>query len=87
MGTAALLWLGCLRMVMAVGSTEFARARAPAVVGLTFGLLVVHHGICNYRGEWFAMWQSAPWNGQHKVFEFISMIAGVLVVVLIPEVN
>jgi predicted small integral membrane protein len=84
-GTAALLWLGTLLLLATVGTDGFARARTPAVAGLTVGLLLYMAGFVTIGGEWFAMWQSATWNGQQKAFEFIAMSATVLIVLLLPE--
>ena len=84
-GTATLLWLGTLRLLATIGTDRFVHARTPAVVGLTLGLLLYMVGFITVGGEWFAMWQSATWNGQQKAFEFITMIAAVLIVLLLPE--
>ncbi len=83
--TAALLWLGTLSLFATVGRAEFVRARALAVAGLTVGLLLYMVGFVTIGGEWFAMWQSATWNGQQKAFEFIAMMGAVLLVLLLPE--
>src|SRR3954447_15239015 len=83
--TAVPLWLGTMSLFAAIGGAEFARARALAVVGLTVGLLLYMVGFVTIGGEWFAMWQSATWNGQQKAFEFIAMIGAVLLVLLLPE--
>jgi predicted small integral membrane protein len=83
--TAALLWLGTLSLCAAIRRADFARARALAVAGLTVGLLLYMAGFVTIGGEWFAMWQSATWNGQQKAFEFIAMIGAVLLVLLLPE--
>ncbi len=56
-----------------------------AWAGLTLGLLLYIIGFVTIGGEWFAMWQSAVWNGQQKAFEFIGMIGLVLTVLLLPE--
>ncbi|PPQ31983.1 hypothetical protein CCS01_16155 [Rhodopila globiformis] len=84
---AALLWLGCARLLAAVGTAGFARAKPLAVAGLTAGLLLYMVGFITIGGEWFAMWQSATWNGQRKAFAFIAMIGMVLLVLLLPEEN
>lgn len=84
-GAAVLLWLGTLRLLGAVTTAGFMRARALAVVGLTVGLLLYLVGFITIGGEWFAMWQSAIWNGQRKAFEFITMISAVLIVLVLPE--
>jgi predicted small integral membrane protein len=84
-GAAALLWLGTLQLLATVRTDRFAGARTPAVAGLTVGLLLYMVGFVTVGGEWFAMWQSATWNGQQKAFEFTAMIAAVLIVLLLPE--
>ncbi len=84
-GTAALLWLSTLLLLATVGTDGFARAKTLAAAGLTVGLLLYMVGFVTVGGKWFAMWQSATWNGQQKAFEFITMIAGVLIVLLLPE--
>ena len=32
-------------------------------------------------GEWFAMWQSATWNGEEAAFRFYVAVLGVLIFV------
>src|SRR3954452_947416 len=83
--TAVLLWLGTVAMSARIGKAGFAPARTLAVAGLTLGLLLYLVGFVTVGGEWFAMWQSATWNGQQKAFEFIAMISAVLIVLLLPE--
>jgi predicted small integral membrane protein len=38
-------------------------AKAPAIAGLTLALLLWLVAFLAVGGEWFAMWQSAQWNG------------------------
>ena len=83
--TAVLLWLGTLSLLASIGEAGFARTRTLAVAGLTVGLLLYMVGFVTIGGEWFAMWQSATWNGQQKAFEFIAMIGVVLIVLLLPD--
>lgn len=83
--TAVVLWLGVLRLLRSVRSTQFGQAKALAAAGLTLGILLYAVGFIVIGGEWFAMWQSDTWNGQEKSFDFITMIAAVLVVLLLPE--
>lgn len=82
---AVILWLGSVRLLAAVRTDAFGRARNAAVVGLTLGLLLYAVGFVAVGGEWFAMWQSQTWNGQQKAFDFIAMIGAVLIVLLLPE--
>jgi len=85
LAVTGLLWFGCWRLAAALPGPDFAGAKGFAVIGLTLGLLLYMTGFATIGGEWFAMWQSAVWNGQQKAFEFIGMIGLVLVVLLLPE--
>jgi predicted small integral membrane protein len=38
-------------------------------------------------GEWFAMWQSAAWNGQEAAFRFYVAVLGVLIFVSLPDAD
>lgn len=82
---AVLLWLGAARLLTVAGTPAFEEAKGIAVAGLTIGLLLYMVGFIIAGGEWFAMWQSAVWNGQQKAFDFIAMIGLVLVVLLLPD--
>ncbi|OEO32897.1 hypothetical protein VW23_009380 [Devosia insulae DS-56] len=83
--TALVLWVGVIRLLVAVSGPGFVRAKGIAAVGLTMGFLLFGLGFVVVGGEWFAMWQSETWNGQQKAFEFISMIGLALAVLLLPE--
>jgi predicted small integral membrane protein len=82
---AALLWAGTVRLLATIGSRDFNRAKATAVGGLSLGFLLYAVGFVSVGGEWFAMWQSQIWNGQQKAFEFIGMIAAVLVILMLSD--
>jgi predicted small integral membrane protein len=82
---AFLLWIGAGRMFLAARSASFAAVKGAAVLGLTLGFLLYAVGFVTIGGEWFAMWQSATWNGQSKAFEFVGWIGAVLLIVLLPE--
>ena len=79
---AALLWLGCLRVLVTLGTAGTARARAPAVAEPIIGLLLCMVGFVSIGGEWLTMWQSTTWNGQQTASGFIAMISVVLIVLL-----
>jgi predicted small integral membrane protein len=79
--TALVCWWGainCFRSVRGTGE-QFRRARKPAVVGLTLGLLLFLVGFLTVAAEWFAMWQSPQWNGQAAAFRMFAVIGLVLV--------
>ena len=82
--TAVVLWIGVVRLLQAVAGPGFAEAKPIAVVGLSMGFILYAVGFVVIGGEWFAMWQSAKWNGQQAAFEFLTMISAVLIV-LLPE--
>jgi predicted small integral membrane protein len=83
--TAALLWMGAIRLLTAVGTADFGQAKILAAAGLTIGLMLYVVGFIAIGGEWFAMWQSQIWNGQQKAFDFVALISAVLIVLLLPE--
>ncbi|MDE2517142.1 MAG: DUF2165 domain-containing protein [Rhodospirillales bacterium] len=82
---AAWLWLAVWRLLRALRGEGFHAAAGFAAIGLTLGFLLYTLGFVIIGGEWFAMWQSASWNGQQKAFGFLTMIGIVLVVLLLPE--
>ncbi|MBV8119353.1 MAG: DUF2165 family protein [Alphaproteobacteria bacterium] len=45
------------------------------------GFVVWFFGFMVVGGEWFAMWQSAKWNGQEATFRFYLTILAVLLYV------
>ena len=83
--TAAVLWVGAVRLLWAASPNEVRRAKETAAVGLVFGFLLYSVGFVSIGGEWFAMWQSETWNGQQKAFNFLAMISAVLIVLLLPD--
>jgi len=84
--TALLCWLGAARLWAASDDrVAFAQARPMAVAGLTAAWLLYAAGFMTVGGEWFAMWQSATWNGQAKAAQFLVMIGIVLLAVLSHE--
>ena len=85
--TALVLWLGVARLLRAATADRagFARARGPAVIGLTMGLLLYALGFLVVGGEWFAMWQSHTWNGQATAGIFVLFIGVTLLHLCGPE--
>ncbi|MBP2232183.1 putative small integral membrane protein [Azospirillum agricola] len=85
--TAALCWGGVWRLGRALRDTGVAqdRAKGLAILGLTAGFLLYTVGFVTIGGEWFAMWQSATWNGQRSAHIFFTFIGIVLLVLIQPE--
>ena len=85
--TAIVLAYATARLLAASGrgSTAFAVAKGPAVLGLTMALLLYGLGFSVIGGEWFAMWQSQTWNGLTSAARFILLAGIVLIVLLLPE--
>jgi predicted small integral membrane protein len=83
--TAIVLWFGVARLIGAVATPAFGRAKTGAIIGLTMGFLLYGPGFVVIGAEWFAMWQSNKWNAQPTAYEFVGMICTVLVILLIPE--
>lgn len=87
---------GLSALAFAVGAIDLARYfRAPAgrfhaakrfvVVGATLAFLLWFTGFMVVGGEYFAMWQSATWNGQQAAFRFYVTVLAVLIFVTMPE--
>jgi len=66
-------------------AAEFAAAKLWTAIGGFLGFLVWFVGFLVIAGEWFAMWQSAHWNGQEAAFRFVVSIILVMIFVLQPE--
>jgi predicted small integral membrane protein len=64
---------------------EFGRAKRLAIAGITLAFLIWFLGFMVIGGEWFAMWQSAVWNGQQSAFRFYTTALVVLVFVNQPD--
>jgi len=77
---AGLCLAGAVRLwrVMGDSGAVFNRAKAIAIYGLTLAFLFWFVGFMVIGGEWFAMWQSADWNGQQPAFRFIGCVGIVL---------
>lgn len=63
----------------------FRRAKDWAIAGASLGFLTWFLGFMVIGGEWFAMWQSAEWNGQQPAFRFYATMLLVLLWVMQPD--
>ncbi len=75
LATALLCWWGLARLWAArhADAAHFDAAKGLAIVGLTAGVLLYGVGFLAIGGEWFAMWQSKNWNGQHSAHIFVML--------------
>jgi predicted small integral membrane protein len=69
----------------AASPAAFAAAKRPVALGATIAFLVWFVGFQAIAGEWFAMWQSAAWNGHESAFRILALILLVLIFVMQPE--
>lgn len=87
---------GVTAVAFAIGAVDLLRHfRAPAerfhaakpfvVIGATLAFLLWFTGFMVVGGEYFAMWQSATWNGQQAAFRFYVTVLAVLIFVVMPE--
>jgi predicted small integral membrane protein len=85
--TCVLLCVGALALLMRLRApaAAFNRAKLWAVAGLTVGFGVWFFGFLVVAGEYWAMWQSRPWNGQEAAFRFTMVILGVLIFVSLAD--
>ncbi|MBQ0816689.1 MAG: DUF2165 domain-containing protein [Methyloceanibacter sp.] len=63
----------------------FNQAKGLFVAGCLLAFLVWFFGFMVIAGEWFAMWQSATWNGQDAAFRFYVTVLAVLIFVNQPD--
>lgn len=90
---AAELAIGACLAAASVAMTRRLRAPPEAfdaakrlfVAGATLGFLLWFTGFTAIGGEWFAMWQSARWNGQEPAFRFYITLLAALCFVCTPE--
>ncbi len=85
---AGLLFLvGAIRLfqVRQAPGAEFNGAKGWTIVGGLVAFLVWFLGFMVVAGEWFAMWQSATWNGQSAAFRFYLTALAVLIFVNQPD--
>jgi len=78
-----LLLAGTIRLwqVRAAPGAVFNAAKGLFVAGALAAFLVWFLGFMVIAGEWFAMWQSATWNGQEAAFRFYVTALVVLIFV------
>jgi predicted small integral membrane protein len=84
--TGLVLAVAAFRLWTARGdNARFAAAKGLVALGAALAFLVWFVGFLLIAGEWFAMWQSAAWNGQESAFRFIACFLLVTVFVMMPE--
>ncbi|MGP3979740.1 DUF2165 domain-containing protein [Streptomyces sp. KR80] len=60
------------------------RARRVSTLGLLMLMLLFGAGFIGIGGEWFAMWQSADWNGLEAAMRVFTLSGVVLLVIHLP---
>jgi predicted small integral membrane protein len=83
-GITGILYLaGAIRLFQTRNAppAEFNRAKTYVIAASALAFLVWFFGFMVVAGEWFAMWQSAMWNGQEAAFRFYVAVMGVLIFV------
>jgi predicted small integral membrane protein len=66
-------WIGTINCLRFYKKKKFEWGLRPAIVGLTFALLLWFLAFITVGGEWFAMWQSQVWNGQDAAFRMFAI--------------
>ncbi len=87
-GVTGILFLaGALRLfqVRIAPAAVFNAAKAYVIAACLLAFLVWFFGFMVVAGEWFAMWQSATWNGQEAAFRFYTAVLAVLIFVNQPD--
>jgi len=78
-----LLLAGAIRLwqVRKASGPEFNAAKGLVVAGALAAFIVWFFMFMVIGGEWFAMWQSATWNGQEAAFRLYVAVLAVLIFV------
>lgn len=85
---AGILFLaGAIRLwqTRAAPGAVFNQAKGLVIAASLLAFLVWFFGFMVVAGEWFAMWQSATWNGQDAAFRFYVTVLAVLIFVNQPD--
>ena len=56
-----------------------------AVAGILIGILIWFVGFEVIGGEWFAMWQSATWNGLAAAERVLGFLVAILILLQLKE--
>jgi predicted small integral membrane protein len=84
--TGIVLAIAAWRLWAARGDAAgFAAAKGIVALGAALAFLIWFVGFLVIAGEWFAMWQSATWNGQESAFRFVASFLLVTIFVMMPE--
>ncbi|MEU3751208.1 DUF2165 domain-containing protein [Streptomyces olivoreticuli] len=88
---AIIVWETVAALVLIIGTALWVRgpaahraARRVTTVGLVMILLLFGMGFIAIGGEWFAMWQSAKWNGLQAAERNFVVAGLVLVLIHLP---
>ncbi len=83
---SVLCWLGGLLLFRSLNnSARFNEAKGVAILGLTLGMMLWFTGFIAIGGEWFLMWQSEKWNGQHAAFRLVVIFGITLLYLVQPD--
>jgi len=64
---------------------RLAKGRRLVAAGYLAGILLFFVGFLAIGGEWFAMWQSATWNGVDAAFRAVVILALFLIILYLPD--
>lgn len=80
---ALVCWWGAARLwrVRKKPAALFNREKPLALWGVGAGFLLFTLGFITIGGEWFAMWQSAQWNGQGSAHIFLTFTGLIMIFV------
>jgi len=67
------------------GAAKFHASKSWAVAGIIIGIVIWFAGFEVIGGEWFAMWQSAIWNGLGAAERIVSFLILVLLLLHLKE--
>jgi predicted small integral membrane protein len=85
--TGILFLAGAIRLIQVrnAPAAVFNQAKGLVVAAALAAFLLWFFGFMVIAGEWYAMWQSATWNGQDAAFRFYVTVLAVLIFVVMPD--
>ncbi|MGW1074591.1 DUF2165 domain-containing protein [Streptomyces sp. NPDC002537] len=88
---AIIIWETLAALVLIAGTVLWLRgrpdrraARRVSTLGLVMLMLLFGAGFIAVGGEWFAMWQSAKWNGLQAATRIVALATLALLVIQLP---
>lgn len=87
LAVAVLAWTATVKMIISrkKSSVDFAKAKTAGYYAFGLAILLWFVGFICFGSEWFAMWQSAIWNGKQTAMDIVEVVGIFLIFYALPE--